>query len=361
MANDLYIKYYPQDSGSRPIANCGQAAPWPWMSSSTTMTDLNGNVLAKARVGQACIIHVQADSSGATYPASPVPPKVQVWVCDYTLGVGPGSVRQYSGSIDEFGKTASVISKSGSSTNSVAKGAPGVAKIHWTPQPGDLRNVNAEGEAHMCIGANTYFEGPANPGAEGAPMPPPDFLDICGNQHHAQLNIAIQPAAVDPTPLPIQVWRGGGEEEFDIDIRPARAYKGRVLGLAELERIAVLPSVTLRQQRGTRIARDREGVPIEPIERSVLRRGGELLVDGDPLKVSRREMRLIELEDPRGKQRGKHIKVKGGHGKRPQAINVSAAFDERERPGAVRAFDIRQMRGNALFGAARVVFIKAPR
>jgi hypothetical protein len=245
VANDLYIKYHAQDAGVRPIPSCGQNPPWPWLATSISMTDVNGNVLNKAKVGEACKICVRVDSKESTYPTFPRP-KVQVWVCDFTLGVGPGSVRQYNGSIPEAGISGSVISLTPGAANSVASGAPGLAKIDWTPEDGDLRNVNADGEAHMCIAANVYYEGPDAPGAEGAVMPPPDFIDVCGNQHHAQLNIAIQPAGPTITSVPLQVLgpKGG---DFEVELRPAKAFQGRVLGLPELERIAALRGVELQR------------------------------------------------------------------------------------------------------------------
>jgi hypothetical protein len=357
MANDLYIKYHAQDAGARPIPTCGQNPPWPWLATSITMTDPAGNLISKAKVDEACKICVQVDSKESTYPAGPRP-RVQVWVCDFTLGVGPGSVRQYNGSIPEAGLTSSVISMTPGAADSVASGAPGRAKIDWTPADGDLRNVNADGEAHMCIAANVYYEGPDAPGAEGAPMPPPDYVDICGNQHHAQLNIAIQPATVITTAVPLQVWgpKGG---DFEVEIRPAKAFQGRVLGLQDLERIAVLPGVELRRpDRRLRFPTDEDGFPLEPTQRTILRAGGTLTFEGEPIKNSRRNLALIELRDAKGKQHGTRLKLPGGQIKRPQQIHVNAAFDRRERVGAVRAYDVVQRRGKALIGGARVVFVK---
>jgi hypothetical protein len=355
----LFIKYHSGDTGARPIPNCGAQPPWPWLSPSIWMTDANGAPLPKAKVGKACKINVRVDTKEASFPAVSPRVRVQVWACDYTLGVGPQSVRQYTGSFPEAGKTASVLTE-------ITKSAPGTARVDWTPVQGDLRNVDPQtGEAHLCIGANVYWDGSSPPAEPGA-MPPPDKLDICVNQHHGQLNIAVQPLGDEEGLLLVDVHNfPDAGEVYRVDVRET---PGR-LGIVERAQLLAQPFATLvggrlDWRRLTReVARVRDPDLLqESIAHRALRGGGRLLIArGEvPLRVGRRRLGVLELRADR--ETGAELPIHVPPGPKPKAVELRAAFARGEPVGAVKAVDLvqRDERGGVI-GGGRVLFVKARR
>jgi hypothetical protein len=353
----LFIKYHSGDTGGRPIPNCGTQPPWPWLSPSITITHPNGAPLDKAKVGSACKINVQVDTKEAPFPNVSPHVKVQVWACDYTLGVGPQSVRQYAGSFPEVGRSPSVLSD-------MTTSAPGRVSIDWTPVQGDLRNINQQtGEGHICIGANAFWEGEPPP-SEPGPLPPPDVLDICGNQHHGQLNIAIQPTGDEESVLLVDVhnFRGAGDV-YRVDVRETPGS----LGIVERAQILAEPFATLvggrlDWRRLLRTPAPAEGTPVEPLAHRALRAGGKLVIARGqvPLRVSRKPLGLLGLGTDG--ETGRDLRLRVPAGRRPKTIELRAAFARGEPLGAVKVVDlVQRTQAGRLIGGGRVVLVKSRR
>src|SRR5205814_1640439 len=88
----LLIKFSSSDAGAREIAGCGTTNPY-WLSPSLF---LGGGAVnpTTADVGAANEVHVRVDNI-STQAVQDV--NVQVWVCDYTMGVSPASGRPSAG------------------------------------------------------------------------------------------------------------------------------------------------------------------------------------------------------------------------------------------------------------------------
>lgn len=336
------------------------ASPWIWLSS-----DANGEArIDKATLAQPCYINVKVGTKETSFPAVSPRVKVQMWVCDYTLGIGPASVRQYTGgSFPEAGQTASIIERPtdppGSKT--ITTSAPQVARLAWTPLSGDMRNVNAQGEAHMCVAANTYWGG-SNPPAEGAPMPPPDVINVCAEQHHGQLNIGILPKGDEEIEIDVhhaKWWQEDGRDgdrRYTIEIREP---VGR-LGTVERETLAIqrfvkLTGVDMRAVR-RKLPRDSEGRALEPLVRTALRAGAKPTIRGKPLGATRRKLRFLELEA--GGKKGRKLEVRVPTGRKPLPVLLHAALADADPIGAFKVLDVVQRRGNRVLGGARVLVVK---
>jgi hypothetical protein len=367
--SDTYIKYYDNsasdtDNGTRPIPNCGAGPNYPWMSSSIGFVDTAGNPLPSylPRLGQPCRIFVRVDSKETVYPPQPPRVKVQIWVCDFTLGVGPASVRQYTGgSFDQAGMTSSVQTQ-------IAAGTPAYAYFPWTPAPGDMRNVNPDGQAHMCIGANVFRDG--EPAPEG-PMPPPDVIDICKNQHHGQRNITILPI-MDAGDAQVDVHNFKREPTtYTVRVRDAR---GR-LSLAEREQLYAQPFVKLEGGRAVDLRAARRAwraagelgeiqTPLVPTAHLALAGGGQLVIarKGVPLTVSQKKLGALWIKNggSESSDGGIHVRTPAPRAKqRPQMATVHAAFAKGEPVGAVKRIVVEQCDpGGTVVGGALVVFVK---
>jgi hypothetical protein len=162
-SGQLYIRYKAADTGNRPIDPCTGY----WLSPDIW---LDGGVDATtARVGAVNTVKVRV-ANKSSQPISSV--NVQVWVCDFTLGVSPASaiapeMTGFVSQIDPGAANAATIACS-----------PG-----WTPTPADAL-LNG---GHVCLAANCYAEEPA----DGTAIPPGVFK-FCCDSHHGQRNIAVK-------------------------------------------------------------------------------------------------------------------------------------------------------------------------
>ena len=229
MANDLFIKYTEPDAGN-PITPCTDY----WTSPSLWLSDPpgeSGNVVdaGTARVGRRCMINVRVSSKSGTPKA---PTRVQLWVCNFTIAVGPaGSVRSLNPANPPAGKIITV-------NPGPSSAAPGVGAVAWTPTADDL--INAPGGAgHLCLAGNAFFASPDSELADGAQITDPTTrLDICGNRHHGQRNIAVQAvnAGGDEMKFRMQAGNPGGKnEKFQFEVAELRP---KVLDPTELSHLA---------------------------------------------------------------------------------------------------------------------------
>src|SRR4051794_22495064 len=151
MAGTLYVKYDASDTGARVPHN----DPIPpgvayYVTPSIWLTDDAGNSLTQAKVDQVNWIHVQVDSISAD-PRAGV--RAQVWVCNFTAGIGPDSARPSSGG--KPGRWGGVPQG-----QLVTQTVPGIVKVPWTPQVTDLINTSDPNQGHLCVAANVFVEPP---------------------------------------------------------------------------------------------------------------------------------------------------------------------------------------------------------
>src|SRR5947209_14378940 len=102
MSGSLYVKFSATDTGARPIVPCG-APNIVWENQSLWLSDpSNGSTLAGAKVGKQVNINATVSSESATFTPdqnSGFFVQVQIWVCDFTLAIGPkGGVASAGGS-----------------------------------------------------------------------------------------------------------------------------------------------------------------------------------------------------------------------------------------------------------------------
>jgi hypothetical protein len=344
MPDSLFIKYKPTDTGARPIPSCG-SGEIPWLS---TAIDI---VPGPAQVGVACQIRVRVDSKTVSFPGGAV--KVQVWVCDYTGGVGPSTATAppydpVSGDASSGGPTI----VAGTVTPGAPPGAQTVA-VPWTPKATELRNPRPDGSFHMCVAANVFSDDPVA-GIDGASLGVGQFLNLCGNQHHAQKNLSILPAAAPGGGGMFPFMLGIGAEEDAIFELEAREVRRERFELAELKDLAALVFVELP-----------EGFDLATLEK--LHASGEeveLLLAGERARVheARGPAGPFELEAPG--QKGHRVKVEVPAG-RPQTVRLRVRLGKEDEPGAVHAFDIVQRFASGkhegrLAGGARALLVFAP-
>jgi hypothetical protein len=363
----LFIKIDNNDNGSRPLNPCGPPNYY-WDSQAVWLTDpTNASITkTKAKVGEKVRVNVRItnksaqQTEGDTAVAFPDQDgfgnqvKVQIWVCNYGVGVGPqGAIASAGGAA---GLTVPPIGAA------IPIGGTQVASGDWTPQPGDLNiNTTAAGEGHVCVAANVYWEG-TTPPLESQEITS-GVLALCGDGagmrggHHGQKNILIAKAGTTLMKIPMNIFGfGDGEQVFLIEVLEARGLAA--LRLAERETMLAEPWIALvggaRKVKPKTVA----GKPIEPIERARLRAGGRLVLKSSqrPIKLSRGRVENLRLEAD-GAEAGEEIRLKVGP-KRPKQIELH--WEQRkELPGAVHVFDVLQRdRRRRLLGGARIVAVR---
>jgi hypothetical protein len=355
MAGDLYIKYQNGDDGTRPINPCTNF----WASPSVWLSDSNGNGINEAKVGSDNIINVQVDSKSATAKSGV---KVQVWVCDFTLGgVGPAAALISGSSGGPAGRTGSV-------STGVSSNAPGIAQVHWTPidDPAhgisDLINSPEPNKGHVCVGANVYVEGTAPEGT----IKTSGLLDVCNDQHHAWKNITVvKTIGLRLVEFSFRVVNPSQEvEEFALAV--AELDRELAMGQLEQEQLLTAGFVDLRGGKDPNGDGDGDGdirpeCLDEPLERKRLREGGELVLTGleepiplRPAKDPARAVDVVAEED-----RGRELKLPITPGDRVP-VTLRAALGESEA-GEVHTFDITQTAGDGrVIGGARVIAVAVP-
>ena len=114
---DLYLKWStanPNDPGVRPIPGCGQPnGPPVWANQSIWLSPKGqpGTTLNQAGVGSEIQINVVVTNKGEATFTSPDQfgtfLTVQVWVCNYTVAVGPNGARPSAGGATGLSSTLS--------------------------------------------------------------------------------------------------------------------------------------------------------------------------------------------------------------------------------------------------------------
>jgi hypothetical protein len=284
--------------------------------------------------------------------------KVQVWVCDFTLGgVGPAAVLTSGSAGGASGRTGTV-------PTGVSSNAPGIAQVHWTPQDADLLNSPEANKGHLCVGANVYVEGTPPEGT----IKTSGLLDVCNDQHHAWRNITVvKTIGLRVVEFSFRVVNPSEEvEEFALAV--AELDRELAMGQLEQEQLLTAGFVDLRGGKGPNGDGDgegdggvRPGCLDEPLERKRLREGGELVLTGleepvplRPAKEPAREVDVLAEDD-----RGRELKLPITPGDRVP-VTLRAALGESEA-GEVHTFDITQTAGDGrIIGGARVIAVAVP-
>ncbi len=337
MAGNLYIKYGAADTGARPIP-----ANTPFWTSPSIWLDTLGNTTATVNVKTPVRVQVdRMNGSSETGTAS-----VQAWVTHSTTQPGP------SGAV--------LSSAGGSSGLSQVLGGPAsypqVASMDWTPWPGD---EDQPGVFHSCVSANVYIllgDPEGNQLTTG-------FIDPVHDQHHGQLNISIVTAPAPqkmirfPFRVPASLLAAERTQESVIRVNPLGP--DTVLSGVIQEQLLASPLIELSGAQAVPETSVPFGCLNEPLQRAMLRGGGELVLAKSekktPVFASERQLREIRiLADGTAKPE----QVVKSH---PGAIVPMVAEVELpdDRVGAVYEFDITQAAaGGHVVGGIRVVVVR---
>lgn len=337
MADELYIKVDANDDGTRPLP----AGTVTWTSPSIWLTDAQGTGIPSARVNQQCWINVQVDTTTEEFKENA---KVQVWVCDYTLGgVGPASVLKSGSAGTSAGRTGTVA---------LVTGAKRVARVRWTPVDADLINTADPNSGHVCAGANVYVAGNA---PEGAVMSA-GFVDVLKNQHHAQRNLSVVKTAArmffptfitNPDPEP---------REFVLET----AWLGPELGMGPVAQETLLTADFVELADAEELERPPLELMAEPWERTRLAAGGTLVLAGVPDRIELRPAQdPLEVAIITSRETGPRVRVEVPPGGRVP-VTLAATIQGGD-VGDVHAVELTQLDqdGNPSAGA-RVLVVNAP-
>jgi hypothetical protein len=168
-SGNLVIRYNNADTGTRPIDPCTGY----WLSPDLW---LEGGVdTSTAKVGVANTVKVRV-TNNSNAPISSV--NVQVWVCNFTLGISPASGIASAGGANPMTGFVSSIDPGAANAATIA------CSPTWTPAQADA----ALNGGHVCLAGNCYSD---DSPPDGATIPP-DVFNFCCNCHHGQRNIAVK-------------------------------------------------------------------------------------------------------------------------------------------------------------------------
>ena len=282
--------------------------------------------------------------------------KIEVWVCDFTMGVTPSSslASANPGGLPLEGFAAGPINPGNSFPITCGP---------WKPTAGDA----ALNGGHVCIAANCYL----NDGSDGSPLslrPAPftnTFSFLC-DTHHGQRNIAVVVQSANQggmgfrmklaNPLPQGDFRGV------IEIR--RTLSKIAFVKATRAQFRSMPDITYRRAGVHDLAATGASL-VMPKDIALARAvdHGRYLLQVDenkftPLFFSRfRPDFAFEAE---GVGVGQNLQVKLQEGQ-VNPLDVQLKFDAGEQPGAIHAFDLvqRDEAGTVVGGARLLVVLTA--
>ena len=279
---------------------------------------------ATAKVGAPNTVKVQVFNKNQQ-PISNV--NVEVWVCDYTLGVSPASSLASSNP----GNGAMV-----GFTGSIASGSSAIISCSpiWTPTTADA----ALNGGHVCIAANCYGD---SPGDDGQPLSPAGF-SFCCNAHHAQRNIAVRA-------ITQAMAKEGG---FGFRFFAANPDQERELeAVLEIKEVRGKMALT-RNERQLLLSGPHVKVLASDYDQCKLILAGDYAIT--PLRPSRFRPRELFLEgDAIGKGNSLKVYLKPGE-RLPLAMR--AEFNSKEEPGGFYTFDVTQTNAHGeIVGGVRVM------
>jgi len=326
----LYVKYNAADGGSRAIEPCTGfwSSPDVW---------IEGGVDAgTARVGVPNTIKVRVRAlpslPGGASAVENV--NVQVWVSDFTLGVGPNSGLPSAGGA--VGLTGYIASISAGGSN-VAGCGP------WTPVQSDSQ-LNG---GHVCIAANCHADPPDN----GVQVPPNSFQavdgssKVCCDSHLAQRNIAVRQTDGN---LRFNMFINNLDEQEPREFVVTMSAVRGALRFPVLERELLLTSPFIQRLpvRGHEVPRidDRLRRELEPHEIRHLEARGpvRLGLAGERQEIALHRARTkapFSLDSKFGE--GPKIVGKIGPGK-SIPLGLQIGFNKRDKKGTMRSFEIVQ-------------------
>jgi hypothetical protein len=404
---DLYIRWRnanTKDIGDRPITPCWPPnAVWTnesiWMSYPPNHPDpAKRNATAyEARVGEEVFINVQVYTRGARFEfpslEAATPIVCQVWACTGANGVGPISALASSGGATGLeGLVLGVVD---------TPDFYGTASVLWTPAAADGLAFDTDGAAHVCLAANLVYNRPPGASPPGQGQRLPQFVSggqqvrtifPCGDgptdprsgvpigHFQGQKNIRVlDPAATSMATIDVRALDGqGGNHILELRERVGRA----AIDAAIREHLLAHPIVDVlggrpRRQRSRKITpRLLEilapelgeevlasgSLPLEPMERGRLARGGRLVLAGKEdirLQPARRPLRDVAIEGPAG-VRGQVIEILTDPDV-PGRVIVDLSAAQADAPGTVRVFDLAERgREGRLVGGTTFVTVALP-
>jgi len=280
--------------------------------------------------------------------------KIEVWVCDFTMGVTPSSSLASSnpGGLPMEGFTAGPINPG--KTFPITCGP-------WKPTASDA----ALNGGHVCIAANCYL----NDGTDGSPLslrPAPftnTFSFLC-DTHHGQRNIAVVLQSGGMMIWPMKLGNPFLRGEFNGTIEIRRLLSKTALVKATRAQLRSNPDIVYLK-RGFEELEEIGGHLVMPQglpAAKAMDHGRYLLRLSDneytPLFFSR--YRPDFALDAEGAGSGQSVRVHLREGQvNPMAVQVK--FDAGEDPGGVHAFDMVQRDDSGVIvGGARLMVIIKP-
>jgi hypothetical protein len=347
MAVALYIRYKATDDGDRAT---GVTQPW-WLSPDLVLAKSNGDRTDQIRAGQSYKVQLRVSNVSST-PFNSV--HAQIWVCEW--GTVPLPVKSWT-------------------LGPLPIGAPGPgqppAVLDFETPAGDMWTVPG-GQKHYCLLANCYAVGAGGSPLDGAPLADPKNINVPGNAHHAQHNLAYVTALVG-RPVDVDrllLWVGnkdtGRDREFILRAEPVLKLRPRVqlppVFDRVLERVGaraggqglrnLLPSAVREPPAAIRGRIGALGDGIDAVGGRVPRPFPITGMHATPA------VKAIDLRFDG--QVGRRVRVGLAAGERSQ-VQLDVAFDDGELAG-LNAFDVVQRdaaTGRAV-GGARLVVVRVP-
>jgi hypothetical protein len=256
---------------------------------------------------------------------------VQVWICDYNVGIGPA------------GGIASAGGKSGLGPRflgNLAAGASREITVRWYATFAD-RVRNPDG--HHCIIANAYGDAP-DTGVFIPSNATQDVIFICCDSHHGWRNLVAKPISKK---LIVE-----GDDRFELGFLLGNPTRNDLEGLITVTEVPMGFGIVERNHLLDLGLVEWTDPRLDPVcTRLVLAGEGEF-PPGKSVVVAGTDRRMADLGMEGGVGAGREIPFRIGPDDQVP-MRVTGVFDRDTEPGEVFVFDVVQhdAKGNVLSGA----------
>jgi hypothetical protein len=306
----------PADDGTRPLPSNTAY----YLSPDLYLTGGLGS--STAEVGVANTVHARIFNFGDSAATNV---NVEVWVCNFTLGVNPASSLASSnpGGAPMTGFVASL--------NAGASQDIQVTPT-WTPVDADA----ALNGGHVCMAGNCYADG------EGASFSGTDMKFLC-DCHHGQRNIAVVKVMMSQIRnFRFRLYVANPLEERQIDavvaIRPVEVKPEFAGNLNQL--LTESPHVEANPNTGA----------LHLVES----------LGGHAIQWARALPTLVGMAHPVGTV-GTDAPLKLGlRPRQHEVVETNLQFQPTDRPGTTHVFDLTEHSGDELVGGARLITVLTP-
>lgn len=351
ISGPLVIRYKGGDNGSRPITPCDATNPY-WGSPSLWLEHPTDTTIDEAttKVGVDTKLKVLVHNMGAQ-PASNV--NVEAYVCNFTLGVSPGSAIVGTTKFTGF---VSSIGTGGSNSATVT------CNQVWTPTSAQLAINNG----HVCMFANCFTDSEGQSVDTMAADPVTHSLPFCCDSHLAQRNIRIVAASqgqggAGMRNIRLELMATNPSADLPIRVSPAirRVVGPNAIGKNERWMLQTSPLIkTVKIGNRNRFVLADQG-QIFFTSRAAERR--PILTPDDVVLIGRSRFRKFDFDfavDQIGAGHEIEIPLEPREAKQ---LTVNLQLNEHEALGSTHTFDISQTTPDgAVIGGARILVIVVP-